>query len=148
MEDKKYDKKSLQGVITIEMSYLIPIILLIFLLVVYTIFYYHDKNILIGAASETAIVGVQMERRQDKNDQIDLEEFYQERIKGKLIFFSRVQVSVDISKKWVEINAYTSGRKMQVHILQRAAVTDPEKAIRRKRLLEKTIQADSDDGTD
>ncbi|MCI9441688.1 MAG: pilus assembly protein [Ruminococcus sp.] len=145
MENKESDKKGFQGVITVEMSYLIPIVLLIFLFVIYTIFYYHDKNILIGAASETAVTGAQMERRPDKKSQVDMEEFYQQRIGGKLIFFSGTQVSVNISKKWVEIEAFASRRKMQIHIIQRAAITEPEKAIRRKRILDKITETDNDD---
>lgn len=148
MERKECNKKNFRGVITVEMSYLIPIVLLIFLLVMYTVFYYHDKNILIGAASETAAVGAQIERRPDKKGQVGLEEFYQERIGGKLIFFSRVHVSVNISKKWVEIEAYASRKKMRIHILQRAAITEPEKAIRRKRMLDGIVQTEKNDSGD
>ena len=54
------------GVITVEMSYLIPIILALFLTVIYTTFYYHDKIILFGAAGETAAVGAEMERMPDE----------------------------------------------------------------------------------
>lgn len=145
MKEKKYSKRSFQGVITVEMSYLIPIVLLIFLLVIYTVFYYHDKNILIGAASEAAVAGAQMERRLDKKGQVDMEGFYQKRIRGKLIFFSGAQVSVNVSRKWVEVDAYASRRKMQIHIIQRAAVTEPEKAVRRKRMLDKFSQTDQND---
>lgn len=148
MERKECNKKNFRGVITVEMSYLIPIVLLIFLLVMYTVFYYHDKNILIGAASETAAVGAQIERRPDKKGQVGLEEFYQERIGGKLIFFSGVHVSVNISKKWVEIEAYASRKKMRIHILQRAAITEPEKAIRRKRMLDGIVQTEKNDSGD
>ena len=42
-----------QGVITVEMAYIIPIIFILFATIVYTVFFYHDKNILIGAAGET-----------------------------------------------------------------------------------------------
>lgn len=145
MRSKGWDEKGFRGVITVEMSYLIPVILLIFLLVIYTVFYYHDKNILIGAAGETAVVGVQMERRPDKKGQTDLVEFFQERIRGKLVFFSGIQVSVDISKKWVEVDAYAKRGKMCIHIFQKAVVTEPEKAIRRKRILENFASSDSND---
>ena len=57
---KKYQE--VQGVITVEMAYLMPIIFMVFVLVVYTSFYYHDKQILIGAATETATVGAQQKR--------------------------------------------------------------------------------------
>lgn len=148
MRNKGWDKKGFRGVITVEMSYLIPVVLLIFLLVIYTVFYYHDKNILIGAAGETAVAGVQMERRPDKKGQTDLVEFFQERIRGKLVFFSGIQVSVDVSKKWVEVDAYAKRGKMQAHIFQKAAVSEPEKAIRRKRVLENFTPSDSDNGVD
>ena len=57
---KKYQE--VQGVITVEMAYLMPIIFIVFVLIVYTSFYYHDKQILIGAATETATVGAQQKR--------------------------------------------------------------------------------------
>ncbi|RKQ30339.1 MULTISPECIES: TadE family protein [Clostridia] len=57
---KKYQE--VQGVITVEMAYLMPIIFMVFVLVVYTAFYYHDKQILIGAAAETTTVGAQQKR--------------------------------------------------------------------------------------
>lgn len=142
MRGREREKRSFRGVITVEMSYLIPMVLLLFLLVVYTVFYYHDKNILIGAASETAAAGAQLERRPDKKGQGGLEDFFQERIRGKLVLFSGAQVSADVSKKWVEINAHAENRGMRVHIFQRAAVTNPEKAIRRKRILENITHKD------
>lgn len=148
MKNKQYGKRSFRGVITVEMSYLIPIVLIIFLLVVYTVFYYHDKNILIGAASETAVTGAQMERRPDREGLTNLQDFYQERIRGKLIFFSNVQVSANTSRKWVEIDAYASRRKMHIHILQRAALIQPEKAIRRKRILENVVHTDGNNGVE
>lgn len=148
MENKENEKRSYCGIITVEMSYLIPMVLIVFLLIIYTVFYYHDKNILIEPASETAAVGAQIERRPDKKGQISLEEFYQERIRGKLIFFSGVQVSAGISGKRVEIDAYASRRKMQIHVHQRAAITEPEKAVRRKRLIENIIHKDGTDGAD
>ena len=93
--------KTLNGVITVEMSYLIPIILMVFLLTIYSVFYYHDKNILIGAASETAVLGAQMERKPDEKGQTDLETFFQDRIHGKLILFSGAQVDVSTSSDFM-----------------------------------------------
>lgn len=133
--------RSLKGVITVELSYLIPIILAIFLAVIYTTFYYHDKNILIGAASETAVTGAQMERKPGKDGETDLAGFYQERIQGKLIFFSGAEASVSTSKKWVEVSAYADRGGMQLHVVQRAALQKPEAAIRRKWMIDKAVDA-------
>lgn len=132
--------RGLKGVITVELSYLLPMILMIFLMVVYVTFYYHDKNILIGAASETAVLGAQMERKPDVKGQTDLAGFYQERIRGKLILFSGAQASVDITRKWVEVNAYADRGRMQLHVVQRAPLSDPETAIRRLWMLEKAVE--------
>ena len=52
---------------------------------------------------------------------------------------------MNTSRKWVEIEAYASRRKMHIHILQRAAITEPEKAIRRKWLIENIVHTDEAD---
>lgn len=127
---------TLKGVLTIEMSFLASIILMIFVLVMYTIFYYHDKNILIGAANETAVVGAQLERKPGADGQTDLAEFYQERIRGKLILFAEAQADVSVSSTKVEVNVSASKGNMRLRITQRAAITEPEKKIRKKRILE------------
>lgn len=135
------DEQGLKGAITVELSYLLPMILMIFLMVVYVTFYYHDKNILIGAASETAVVGAQLERKPDENGQTDLASFYQEKIRGKLILFSGAQASVNVTKKWVEVNAYAERGQMRLNVIQRAPLADPEAAVRRLWMLEKAVEA-------
>ena len=49
---------------TVEMSFLTPIIMLLVMSSIYAFFYYHDKNIIAGAAYETAVVGA---IRREKN---------------------------------------------------------------------------------
>lgn len=49
--------KKVRGSATVELTYMMPIIFLAFITTIYIIFYFHDKNILIGAAYETAVVG-------------------------------------------------------------------------------------------
>lgn len=133
--------KNVSGVITVEMSYLMPIVLLVFVMTVHTVFYYHDKNILIGTAAETAVLGAQMERKPDET--IDLNEFFSERISGKLILFSRAEVTVEISRKQVQVEARAENGKRTIHVIQRAVVVEPEKNIRRKRIAENMTDADN-----
>lgn len=128
--------RELKGVITVEMSYILPMIIMIFATVMYTIFYFHDKNVILGAAAETAVVGAQMERKPDENKTADLNEFYQQRIAGKLILFSGAKTSVDISEKQVSVSAAAQRGRMRLEVRGQAPVTHPEKKIRRKRLLE------------
>lgn len=134
-------RKSVSGVITVEMSYLMPIVLLIFAMTVHTVFYYHDKNILIGAAAETAVVGAQMERK--PNETVDLNGFFSERISGKLILFSGASVTIEDSGKWVQVEARAENGKRKLQIVQRAVVIEPEKNIRRKRIAENLIETNN-----
>lgn len=142
------DRQGLKGVITVELSYLFPMILMIFLTVVYTTFYFHDKNILIGAASETAVLGAQLERKPDENGRTDLAGFYQEKIRGKLILFSGAEVSVDITRRWVEVSAYAERGWMRLCVMQRGALSQPETAIRRLWLLERIREAGKKETTE
>ena len=60
---EKYTKKYVKGSTVVEMSYLIPFCLILFFLLITIIFYFHDKAILNAAAAETAVTGVEMDRR-------------------------------------------------------------------------------------
>ena len=133
---KKYQE--VQGVITVEMAYLMPIIFMVFVLVVYTSFYYHDKQILIGAAAETVTVGVQQKRW--PGESVGAEQFCRERIGEKLILFAETEVTIAVTKEWVDVDIYARKKKMKLHIRQRAPVVNPEKKIRRKAILEKAIK--------
>lgn len=130
---------AVRGVLTIEMAYLMGVILTVFVLIMYTVFYYHDKNILIGAASETAVVGTQSARKPDVDGQTDLSGFYQERIRGKLIFFPGAQAEVSVSSAKVEVTASAAKGFMKLQVVQRAFIKEPEKKIRQKKILETMI---------
>lgn len=145
MKKRYVKRKNVQGVITVEMSYLIPIILLLFLLVIYTTFYYHDKNILLGAASETVALGAQEKRRPEDLSPVNLEEFYMERVRGKVLLFSEIRISVESTDRWIEAEVYAAKGKMQIHVMQRSFLMEPEKKIRRKRILEGVIRPERDE---
>ena len=55
----------------IEMSYIMPLFFSLFVIIIHTMFYYHDKAIIGGAAAESAVMGAQYVRRYDKNYDID-----------------------------------------------------------------------------
>ena len=58
-----YRKRELKGSAVVEMSYIIPMILFLFVMIIHAVFYYHDKAVLNGAAGETAVLGAQTARR-------------------------------------------------------------------------------------
>lgn len=124
-----------QGSVTVEMAYILPATIMIFLLVLYTVFYYHDKNILYGAAGEVAVAGAQYDREKGR-EAPDLNGFYRERINRKLILLKLDSVDVSKDRKQIAVSASAGKSWMRVSVMQRAVIPQPEEKIRKKRKLE------------
>jgi len=127
---------NLKGSATVEMAYLAPTILLLIMMIIYTVFYFHDKNILIGAASETAVLGSQLERQEGEEKNADLNDFFGQRTVGKLILFASPQASIQRSEKQITVQVTATRGKMKITVLQKAEVQKPEKIIRQFTRLE------------
>ena len=121
-------RKSLKGSAVIEMSYIIPLFLGLFVLIMHTVFYFHDKAILNGAASETAVLGAQAERR--AGTEYDLEEFFRERTGDKLIYMTEVTVEVRETGKEITVSAEAYKNFMGIEVSQKALIVKPEENIR------------------
>ena len=129
---------------TVEMSLLMPIIMLLIMSSIYAFFYYHDKNIIAGAAYETAVVGSNKAREKmdsqtgsgdrsgDRSgtDVAELETLFQSRVNGKCILLSTIQGQVTVEEDEVCVRAQGTWRKMKVSMEKRAAITEPEKKLR------------------
>ena len=63
MEERK--QRWLKGSFTVEMAFLMPMILFLIMGCIRISFYYHDKNIIAGAAYETAVTGSTKVREKD-----------------------------------------------------------------------------------
>lgn len=120
---------------TIEMSVLMPMILTIVMLSILTAFYYHDKNILQGAAYETVVVGSTKMRERDIPTESKLKTLCEERIGRKCILFGRTQVNVLIEEEEIKVNIIANKRWFSLKIEKKAKVTEPEKKIRDVRRL-------------
>lgn len=123
-----YRKKELKGSAVVEMSYIIPMILFLFVMIIHAVFYYHDKAVLNGAAGETAVLGAQTARR--KGTEYDLEEFFHNRTEGKLIYMTDPDVSVEEDEESVTVKASAARSFMRLSIYQRALIVKPEEKIR------------------
>lgn len=131
--------KLLKGSMTVEMSFLMPIILLLIMSSILAAFYFHDKNIISGAAYETAVVGSTKMREKDKIESGELEVLFRERIERKCILFATSSVQVQVRKKEICVNAAAHKGKFGVSVIKKAAVTEPEDFIRdNKRIKEIT----------
>lgn len=127
---KQKEEHTYKGSTTVEMAYIMPTVMLVFLVVVYTTFYYHDKNILYGAASETAVLGAQKQRAQEGIEEGEIEMFCKERIRGKLILLSGLQVSVSEDAKGISVTASASKGRLKITARQRVFTVEPEAFIR------------------
>lgn len=126
-------KKNQNGSFTIEASFVVPIILMVFMASVYIIFYFHDKNILSGAAYETAVVG--SERKSYKKE--ELEAYFRRRIKGKLIVFSNVKENIEVEREKITVTCSAKKRRMKIKVSASVKQTEPETYIRNVRKIKK-----------
>ena len=132
---KRKIMKQVDAVITVEMSFLFPVILGILSLLFHTIFYYHDKNILIGTAAETAVIGAQLERKPNQRGEADLTEVYRQRIYGKLILFPEAMAVCEITNIKVTVTIKAVWKKMELEVEQSAPLLHPERIIRDKKII-------------
>ena len=63
--------RCVKGSTTVEMAYVMPLIFLVFLIIVRTTFYYHDKSILDGMAYEAVTTAVQTARNPKAKDEAE-----------------------------------------------------------------------------
>lgn len=112
----------------IEMSYIMPLFLSMFVLIVHTTFFYHDKAVINGAAAETAVVSAQYIRK--KGTEYDMENFFIERLGSKLIFMSDVSIEVDQGEDLITVSAEAERMFMKINVCQKAVISEPEKRIR------------------
>lgn len=119
-------KKKLQGSFTIEAVYVIPLVLFVFSITLYALFYYHDKNILLGTAHETAAYGASLEEA----DKSMLEDYFSSRIKGKLLLFTKLEKEVVEKDDKVTVTCNARKSAMSLHVECTVDKTDPEDYIR------------------
>lgn len=126
-------RENVRGSMTVEMSFLMPIILMLIMSTILAVFYFHDKNILAGAAYETVVVGSTKMREKEPPEEEELKMLFQERVNGKCILFSKYRVAINVSDQKIEMNVAAVKNKLRVSVVKRAAVTEPEKYIRNLR---------------
>ena len=131
IKKNRIKRKYLKGSSVIEMSYIMPVFLLLFVLIVHTVFYYHDKAVIYGAAGETAVIGAQGERKRESG--YDLENFFRERIEGKLIYLTDTEVYVAKTTDEITVSASAKRSFFKVNACQKARIVNPERKIRRMR---------------
>lgn len=125
------------GSFTVEMSLLMPMILFLIMCCVLACFYYHDKNIIAGAAYETAVIGSTKAREKDGVSEEKLNTLFKERAGRKCILFQGARVTSSVGEEEIHVSATTKKGNMSLAVECSAAVTEPEKYIRDIRRIKK-----------
>ena len=124
-------KMKLRGSLTIELAYLFPLVLLVFGVLLHVLFYYHDKNILLGAAHETAAYGAGLEEVQEE----ELEAYFDTRLKERLLLFEQLEKKVGLQKETITVTCNAKKSMMSLGIECSVNRTEPEDYIRSVRKL-------------
>ena len=130
---KEIANRSLKGSVTVEMSYILPITILLIFLLIHTAFYYHDKAVLSGTATETVEQAVEYARSNKENE--SLEDFCKERISNKLIFLNLQSVSASISGNKVKVEIKAGRWKFHSTVSIQGNIPYPEKKLREQQRL-------------
>lgn len=126
-------KKGIQGSFTIEAAVIVPMILFIFGVLMHILFYWHDKNILMSTAHETAVLG----SSRNGMAELELEYYFFSRMEGKLLLFDRVECTAYIEEDSVTIVYDGSKGTMVTKSECSVSRTEPENYIRNVRKLKK-----------
>lgn len=114
----------------VEMAYLMPLVLGTWMVVILVLFHFHDKSILSGAAYEAAVVGTELWNIDAEEKETKVNIYFQERISGKMLLYSKAECEVKIDETKIEIIATATKKIMKIRVQQGAAITSPEKVIR------------------
>lgn len=125
----------------VETAAIFPVIYFVLAASIYMFFYYHDKMILTGTAYETAAVGSEKMRLLNKPDEGELEQYFQERLRGKMIFFAGAIAQIDLSGERISVEAEAYRKHMCLRVKGSMKVTEPEFRLRNAKKLRKAGEA-------
>ena len=126
-------RKRVRGSFTVEAAIIVPVILFMFGILLHILFYWHDKNILMSTAHETAVFGSGREGLAE----IELEYYFFSRMEGKLLLFERVECTAYLREDEVIVSWDGSKDSMRTKGEYTISRTEPERNIRNIRKIEK-----------
>ena len=119
-------RKDIKGSVTIEAAIIVPLILGVFMVIVWILFYYHDKNVIAAVSHETVVVMCRTEEVEAEQ----VEEYFQKRIRGKLMMFPRVDTEIQVNSEEIQIIGTARKNGMSLRVEMQMKRTEPEKYIR------------------
>lgn len=119
-----------KAVFTIEIAYIMPIIILLLSGIVLSGFYLHDKNILYSKVYELGSIARQEYRMPQETMTSELEEVLVSGCKGKMLLFDSVTCYVERSGSEISITGEMEFRGKKVAVTRVFGLNDTEKNIR------------------
>ena len=137
--NKDHKGRALKGSITVEMSYVLPLIIFVIFILIYTVFYYHDKAVLAGAVAETVEQGIE-DIRNDNDEALDLEAYMKKRTGSKLIWLNVSSINISVSEEKVKVKADAQKKFFHTSVCLEGTVPYPEKKLREKKKVEDMLK--------
>ncbi len=126
-------KKAWKANIAIEAAIILPLILFMFCGMITLLFYYHDKNIVTGAAYEIVTIGC----REKEPGKEELGGQLQKRLNKKLILFHKIHVDIWIEEKEIVIRCQSFENGLNLLVQISMSRTSPETYIRNIRKIQR-----------
>ena len=120
-----------RGSVTVEMSFLVPIIFSVIVVVIQILFYFHDKIILEGVVYETVMVC----SGKDEITEEDVNEYFSEALGKRLLMFANIESEVMLEEKEIKMSCSSWRNNMEVHVSASMKRTNPVSIIRAARLV-------------
>jgi len=109
-----------------------PVILSMCFLMITIVFYFHDKNVVMGTAYEEVAKGCCEEINEE-----EIEKQFREKLRNRLLMFSTISIDIYVEKTKLVMECFAYKNGMTFHIQAVMSRTTPEKNIRSVRRIEK-----------
>ncbi len=123
-------KKRFKASTTIELAYMMPIVLLAFTSIIYLAFYFHDKSILYSTLMEGTIIQKQQLHVQEPIKEADLEKHIKYQLSNKLLFFKLSSLNIVVTSEQINIEAIIEKHNLKIKEKNQRLLKRPEDNIR------------------
>lgn len=126
--------KHARASITVEAAVIVPLFLGVFALLIHLLFYFHDKNVVTVVAHETLV----MKSVDEEVKAEDVESYFGERLRGKLLLFSGAAPKATVEKENITLECKARQKNFGVRVELQMKRTEPEAYIRKLKRIQET----------
>lgn len=120
----------MKGSMTIEISYIMPVVFLVFVMTVLCTFYFHDKCILHGIAYEAGIIGSQNHKSSESISTEELATTMIENNKNKFVLFDSFDMNITENNEWLIVEVWAKTDRFSISTSRSIPLVNHEKTVR------------------